>query len=255
MATGNSFETDLYALHNYTQNSFISYPKEIFIESLKEFFGDDSYFHYVADPWGHPKVTDHTNQPIEAGLHDDSSTRLFIGEAFRKDASYYPAILVKHGGASSVPIAFTRDKFLVQWGNIVFDDGYGNQKIIKQPLYYMQSGAWEGSIIVEVVTRNAPKARDELVQLVGILFVDKCFDELKDSGVVIKPRPSVGSPSESDDRGDKFYRQAITFEYRFEWRRQIPVRNTIDIINVCFDIGATGKEAPNLTIQFQLPIQ
>lgn len=253
MATGNSFKTDLYKLYNYSQNSFISYPKEIFIETLREVFAKDSYYHYVKDNFGYPLVTDHTNQLPEAGIQDDSSTRIFIGEAFRNDASYYPHILVKNSGARGLNLSFNRDKYLVQWENLLFEDGYGNQKIIKHPAFFSQNGIWEGTITLDVAAKS-PQARDEIVEIACITFVDINFDDLKNSGIVVKP-PSIGSASESEDRTGKAHKQSINFEYRYEWHREIPIRDVIDVITFCFDIGQNqNKIDPNLSIQFQLPL-
>ena len=252
MATGNSFKTELYDLYYYTQSSFISYPKELFIETLREFFSQYSYYHYSRDAWGYPNVTDHTNQLPDAGINDDSTTRLFIGESYHFGSTYYPSIIIKNSGARSVPISFTRDKYLIQWENLLLEDGYGNRRIIKQPAYYIQSGAWEGTISVDITTKNAPQARDDLIELVATLFIDTRFDELKDSGLLIKPGPSVGSPSETDEGGDKLYKCSINFDYRCEWHRKIPIKSTIDIINFCIDIGASKKIAPNLAIQFTI---
>jgi len=47
MATINTFKTDLYNLYNYSQNTAIVHPKEILIETLREVFSEDSYYHYV----------------------------------------------------------------------------------------------------------------------------------------------------------------------------------------------------------------
>lgn len=250
MGTGNNVKTDLYSLHNYVQNTMISFPKELFIETLREFFSQDSYYHYQRDAWGFPKIPDHTDLPSQSGLHDDVTTRLFIGEFYRYDPIYYPALLVKSAGSRSVPISMNRDKGSLQWRNIKFIDGYGNERIVSTPDYFVQSGAWEGSITVDVESRS-PRSRDELVDIISLAFVDTRFEEMKNSGVLIKG-VNAGSQSEGDDRNDKLFRQTITFDIRSEWRRHIPVQNIVDAINICADIGNLSTDppalAPNLRI-------
>ena len=115
MGTANTFKTDLYALHNYVQNTMLIHPKELMIEMLREFFSRDSYYHYVRDAWGFPLTPDHTDLSGDAGLNDDVTTRLYIGEAYRYDINYYPAILVRTGGSKYVPISMGREKGSVQY--------------------------------------------------------------------------------------------------------------------------------------------
>lgn len=252
MGTANNVKTDLYGLYNYVQNTMISFPKELFIETLREFFSKDSYYHYQRDEWGFPKVPDHTDLPSDSGLSDSAATRLFIGEAYRYDVIYYPALIIRNAGSRSVPISMSRDKGSLQWQDTLFVDGYGNEKIIQTPAYFVQAGAWEGSVTIDVETRS-PRSRDELVDWISVAFVDACFDDMKNSGVVIKSgSPTAGSPSETDDRNDKLFKQTITFEIRSEWRRHIPVDNVVEVINVCADIGNLAHDppvvAPNLKI-------
>ena len=73
-----SGKTDLYSLHNYIQNTLISSPKEIMVESLRKFFSQDSFYHYQKDQWGFPLTPDHTDLPIESGLNDNVTTMIIL---------------------------------------------------------------------------------------------------------------------------------------------------------------------------------
>lgn len=252
MGTGTLFKTDLYGLFDYVQNTNIVAPKELFIETLRNFFAEDSYYHYVKDEWGFPKVTDHTNLPKSAGVEDDTTTRLYIGEMYRYDVTYYPSILVRHTGGNSVPISMSRNKGTVQWEATRYIDGYGHETIIRSPSYYVQSGAWEGSLAIDIKARSM-RARDELAEIVSVFFVDAAFEDLYKAGVVIKSGfPKVGSPSEEDDRNDKLFTVTVDFSIRTEWRRQIPIQNVVDAINICVELGYLQTEpeliAPNIGI-------
>lgn len=252
MGTGNTVKTDLYALHNYVQNSMVTYPKELFIETLREFFSQDSYYHFVRDEYGFPLTPDHTDLPSDSGISDDITTRLWIGEAYRGDVIYYPALKVKHGGSRSVPISMNREKGSIQWATTVFVDGYGNSATFSTPSHLIQAGAWEGTISVDLETRS-PRSRDELVEIISLAFVDARFEEMKNSGVVIKPNGvTAGAPSESEDRNDKLFKQTINFEIRSEWRKHIPIDNIVELINVCVDFGNVAVNppvvAPNLKV-------
>jgi len=244
----------------------IVYPKEIIIATLRDFFSQDSYYHFSKDQWGFPNTTDHTDLPPGAdlpygpGAHPELNpnpvlpTRLFIGENYRYDGIFYPAILVKSGGTKYVPISINRDQGLVKYDNVLYVDGYGNETIVRKPVAYLTSGAWEGSIIIDVMTRSL-RARDDLVELVGMCFTEIHFDTLHDIGIVVKPI-SVGGTSESDDRNDKLFRQTLTLDIRTEWRREIPVSNTVDAIlfTASFaDLSKPGSPvAANITVNTEV---
>jgi len=228
------------------------YPKELVIAALRDFFSTDSFYHYVHDPWGFPKTPDLTDVPLEAGFSDNITTRLFIGEAYRFDVIYYPGIFVRHGGSTSVPISFNREAYCVQWGNMVFQDGYGNIKTFPVPEHFILAGAWEGTINIDIKARDL-RARDDLVDLVSLLFVDVAFNDLVKSGLLVKGVTS-GSPTESQDRNDWVFQQTVSLQVRSEWRREIPVANVIDMIQFSVDFQRTdpppsGPIALNLSIQ------
>lgn len=250
MGTGNNYKTDLYTLNNYVQNSAITHPKELFIDNLREFFGQDSYYHYQRDQWGFPKTPEQIDLPQTAGLHDNQTTRLFIGEPYRFDIIYYPALVIRNAGTRSIPISMSRDKETIQYTTVRIIDGYGNEKLFSTPSHFVQAGAWEGQITVEVVARS-PRARDELTDLVCLAFVDTMYEELKLAGVVVKAT-NAGTPNETDDRNDKLFKQLITFDIRSEWRRMIPIRTIIDRITFCVDFGNVAN--PNRVVAANLRI-
>lgn len=258
MSTGFLNQSDLLRLFNVTQNSIIRLPKDLMIAGLREYFQKDSLYHYVKDEWGFPKVVNHTDLPIEAGLEDDLTTRVYISEAWRHDVAYFPNILVKHSSARHVPISLNRNKWLVSYNTIKYTDGYGNQSLVQTPSHFTMSGAWEGTLSIEVSSRGL-RERDDLVELISIFLTDIYYDEFYKSGLSIKPYGiNVGSPSESDDRNNKIFRQAVNVDIRTEWHREIPIYNIVDKINFCVDLGNIEPDepliAPNLTINTSLDL-
>jgi len=261
MSTNNFFRSDLFGIYNIVQASMIVYPKEAIIASLREFFSRDSFYHFSRDSFGFANTTDHTNLPLGAdlpygpGANPDLShtlhlsTRLFIGENYRYDGIFYPAILVKHGGSRSVPISMNRDQGSIQYENVIYEDGYGNQTIVHKPKALITAGAWEGSIIIDIYSRSL-RARDDLLELIAMWFTEINFDTLEDIGIVVKPL-NIGAPSETDDRNDKLFRQSITLDIRTEWRRLIPVSSVIDAISFAVEFSSPQPNSPvaaNLTI-------
>lgn len=254
MSAGNFFKSDLFQLHNIIQASMIVYPKEVIIATLRDFFSKDSYYHYSKDQWGFANTVDHTNLPLDAGLHDNVTTRVFIGENYRYDGIHYPAILVKNGGSKYVPISINREQGGIQYESVIFEDGYGNQSTVRRPKSFITAGIWEGSVIIDILSRSL-RARDDLVELVGMCFTEIHFDSLYDVGVIVKPM-TISSPTESDDRNDKLFRQSITLDVRTEWRREIPVGNLIDTIFISATIQDLDRPnspvSPNLTINTEV---
>lgn len=249
--------TDLYKIYYIVQSSFIRYPKDLIIATMKEFFEKDSYYHYVKDQYGFAKVNDHTDQDPAAGIHDDITTRVNISEKGRFAVIQYPSILVSFSNSKQVPIAMNRDKYRVDYETAEYIDGYGNSKLVQVPSYFISSGAFEGSLSIDVLARSI-RERDDLVELTTILFTDLAWDDCYRAGVAIKPTISIGSPGESDDRNSKLYKQTITLDIRTEWRKQVPVKNILDTINLCVDFGNLSVTppdlAPNLTISQKIDL-
>jgi hypothetical protein len=245
------------------------YPKEVIIATLREFFSKDSYYHYSKDQWGFANTTDHTDLPPGAdlpsgpgarpdlSLTDPLSTRLFIGENYRYNGIYYPAILVKSGNNKYVPISLNREKGSVRYENITYENPYGHQTVISKPSVFITAGAWEGSLNIDVLTRSL-RSRDDLVELISICFTEINYETLQDMGIIVKPI-SIGGPSETDDRNDKLFRQSITLDIRTEWRREIPISTIIDAITFSVTFGDVSNPdypvSPNLTINTEYTIQ
>lgn len=246
MSIGNIVRSDLDSIYHIVENSMIVHPKEMIIATLKEFFSKDSFYHYVKDPWGFALTPDHTDLPLTAGyklpgtnILDNSTTRLYIGESYRYDVIFYPAILVKHGGAKYVPVSINRDTGKVKWSERLFIDGYGQEYIMRNPEHFVFSGAWEGSMIIDVQCRSQ-RARDDLVQFVAIYFTQIGFEILRRSGIICKPI-QIGSPSETEDRNDKLFIQSLTLDIRSEWQVNAPITNILEVINFVLEFGRIGE--------------
>jgi hypothetical protein len=177
-------------------------------------------------------------------------TRLFIGENYRYDGIYYPAILVKNSGSKYVPISMNRDQGGVQYTDIVYEDGYGNQTVVHKPTALFTAGTWEGTFVIDVLSRSL-RARDDLVEVIAMCFTEITFNTLHDVGIIIKPI-TIGSPSETDDRNDKLFRQSLTLDIRTEWRREIPVSNIIEAI--FFAVNFVDVSNPNNPVPANLAI-
>lgn len=266
MGSNNFFKSNLMGLHDFVQASMIVYPKEIIISTLRDFFSKDDYYHYSKDQWGFANTIDHTDlvpgsdiptiHNKDGAFQEGLATRVFIGESYRQDGIFYPAIIVKNAGSRYVPISINRNQGTVQYEDVIYEDGYGNQSIVSRPQSFVTAGVWEGQVTIEVMTRSL-RSRDDLVEAIAMCFTEVTFETIEDIGIVIKPI-SIGSPTEGDDRVDKLFRQTLTLDIRTEWRREIPVGNIIDAIffTVTFEnLSNPGSAVPaNLTINTEVSL-
>jgi len=258
VATGNKYKSDLYLLNNIVQNTQLTYPKELIIGLLRDEFSKDSYYHYVKDPWGFPLTPDHTDLPSDAGIEDDTTTRVYIGEVYRNDVVFYPALIVRNTGSTYNPISFNRNRETVKYGTTFFVDGYGNKTVMTTPTHYVFAGAWDGSFAIDVYARGI-RARDDLAELTSLIMAHLRHDEMLRSGLLIKG-VSLSSSTETEDRGnEKLHKQTVNLQVRSEWRVEIPVESVVDAINICVDFGNLKEEppvfAPNISINTIVNLQ
>lgn len=253
MVSNNFFKSDLNRIHNIVQNTMTLYPKELIIATLRDIFSKGGFYRYVKDQWGYPQTPDQTDMPLGSGINDDLTTRLYIGESSRMTVQFYPSIIIRSGGSSSVPISFNAEYGSVKWGKMVFDDGYGNLKTFRTPEAFLFSGAWEGSLNIEISARDL-RTRDDLVDLISILFVPSniVFHSLVKEGIIVKGVSSGAATDSELDRNDRLFKQTITLQIRSEWYREIPIFNVIEIITTSIDFGRVDTPdpiySPNLRI-------
>ena len=224
------------------------HSKELILFSLRDFFSKDDFYRFNTDPYGYPKVVDVTDLPLEAGISDDATTRVCIQEAFRQEADFYPAIIVKTGAFNSVPISMNRETGTIQWDNLIFQDGYGNIKTYRTPSYFIFAGAWEGTISIDVLARDM-RTKDDLMDLISLYFVDVGFNELVKEGLIVL-NVSTSGVSETDDRNSKLFKDTVNLKIRTEWARNINISTVVEVINFAVEFGQVpdGIPAANLTI-------
>lgn len=235
----------------------LSFGKDLIIETLRNEFAKDSYFHYSKDQWGFPNVVSQSGLPLTAGLHDDLNTRVFIGEAFHYGIAFYPSIIVKNGSFRTVPISISRNEDVLYYKAQQVIDGYGKVSVISTPNYIKLAGAFEGELVVDILAPDL-QSRDELTDLVVAIIQIIGFHQLKNAGLFVKPNgASISGPSEMDDlsNNNKIYKQTVTFAVRSEWSQQIPVSNLLEIISFCVDFGQLlpsgdiGNIDPNIEVK------
>jgi hypothetical protein len=243
-SAGNNWLSDLNGLLSIKQNTLISYPKDVIISTLRDHFSKDSLYHFSKDAFGFPNTPSLEGLSPEAGLNaDNSSTRIFIGEVYRHNQLFYPAILIRHTGTRNFPLDLSHNKFVVQYKEVFFTDGYNNSKIISMPEYFVNSGAYTSNFTIQIQAQSL-KARDDLVELVYIILNHISWWELNKVGVSIKPNMSIGGTSEQDWRNDKIYTQDINLEIYSEWVVKHRIDDFISQIELCLELVNLSADNP-----------
>lgn len=247
--TSNIFRSDYYELYNVVQGSFLSYPKQLTIEIFREVFKNDSYYHFTADEWGFPKVPSLKGKKSTAGYNDDESTRIFIGEFFKRDMIFYPSVLIKSSSSKSVPLSFSRNRGVLMYQPMIVTDGY--KSITKSvPDYISMAGWYEGVIDVQISAGSVVE-RDQIAEVITNIITITHYDTFKNAGMTIYDN-STGSFQETDDGSDKIYKCTVNFSYRVEWEKRIKVDSVVNAITFCIDFA--NLENPNPVVAQNLSV-
>lgn len=238
MTSSHRVYSDLFDFANFTRQVAIAQSKNLLIDVLRDFFRHDTFYRFETDGWGFPLVRNVTDLPPD--IQEKRTTRIFIGDVFRVDKRFFPAIVVKQSSGRYHPVSFNQEVTSKQYRLDLIVDGYGSSSYVRTPVHYIVAGAWDNSFEVQIMTESVPD-REELADLVSAFLIGAVRQELTDAGLFIKS-VSVGGESEEEFANDKIYKQSITVETYSEWRRAIPIdaNSLVDTINFCFQVGIFG---------------
>jgi hypothetical protein len=237
MATGHRVYSDLFQLSNFVQQTSVSHAKNLIIDALREYFKQDVFYKYRTDSFGFPLTPDLTD--VTPDMESTATTRIYIGDIFRFENRFWPAIVVKYSQGDTYHISFNQE-YTTKYRTDLVIDGYGTKSYIQVPSHTIVAGAWKQSFTVTIATESVPD-REELTDIVSSFFIAKTRQELYESGLFIE-NVAIGGEREADWGNEKVYLQDITLRTYSEWRREIPINssNLIEVINFCFDMGILG---------------
>jgi hypothetical protein len=244
LATGHRVYSDLFHLSDFVQQTSVSHSKNLIIDSMREYFKDDTFYKYRTDAFGFPLTPDMTDLPPD--MQEERATRIYIGDIFRYDKRFWPALIVRYSSGRTYHVSFNQEHTTKYRVDMVLD-GYGGTSYIRVPTHKVIAGAWEQTFEVIIAAESIPD-REELTDIVASFFIAKTRQQLYESGLFIK-NVSIGAEREEDWANDKVYLQSITLETYSEWRREIPINanSLIETINFCFEIGVFGKPGIEFT--------
>jgi hypothetical protein len=248
--TGSFLFSDIYNLDFFVQNVGIAAGRNLLVDILRENFSRDKEYRYERDAFGFPKTPSLSGLDPEAGIIDDSTTRLYIGSAYRYDITYLPAIIVRQTSSNYHPISFNQNQWVLQYERQKVIDGYGNIDLVNTPSAYTFAGAWDQTFEVKVISRSL----EDVVALADIILISlqaTYRKTLQQNGLFIKNVSAGGESAESIGGNDPLFSLAINVSTYSEWRREISISNLVDRLQVCFllDIINTDVPATGLTIK------
>ena len=240
MATGHRVYSDLFQISDFVIQTAVSQGKNLLIDTLREYFKQDSLYRYLTDAFGFPLTPNMTDLPPD--IQEDRTTRIYIGDIFRMDKRYWPAIIIRYSSGKYKPVSFNQNQTTRYRLDMVID-GYGERSFIRVPTHHIITGAWEQSFDVMIATESIPD-REELTDIVSSFLIGATRQETYESGLFIKS-VSLGSEREEDWGNDKVYMQSITVDTYSEWRREVPIdaNALVETINFCFNYGILGSDS------------
>lgn len=241
--TGYISFSDIPILDNITQNVGMVAGRNLLIDVLRECFRRDREFHWVPDPWGFNKTPNHTGLPLDAGVNDDDTTRLYIGGTHRYDISYLPSIVIKQTGSSYRPVSFNQNKWELEYTDQQLVDGYGNVTYARRPSAYHFVGLWESTYEVRITSRSLVDT-SEIADNVMLALQSTFHQTLQQNGLFIRSVSSSGEQVEAYGSNDPLFTVSITLNTMSEWRRTIPVSNLVERIQVCFMLDLVDSDPP-----------
>lgn len=242
--------SDVYNLDHIVQHTGILAGRNLLIDVLREVFSRDREYRYLRDIYGFPKTPSHVELDPNAGIIDNSTTRLFVGSAYRYDISYLPAVIVRQTSSSYVPVSFNQNRWVIEYEQQKIIDGYGNIEYIQAPSHYTYAGAWNQTFEVKVMA----KSLEDVVSIADIVLISlqgTYRPILQQNGLFVRNVSAGGESAESIGANDPFFSISITVNTRSEWRRHIPISTLVDRIQFCFtvDLVNTDISATDLAIK------
>lgn len=241
--TGFISNSDIYILDKIVQNTAMEAGRNLLIDQLRESFSRDRMYRWVPDDWGFGKVPPASGLGPNAGITDESSTRLYIGAQYKNSMAFLPAIVIKQNSMAYKPVSFNQNKWDFEYGNVAVMDDAGKITYVRAPVAYSYVGLWDSNFEIKIISRSLVDTT-RLHDMVMIMLQSTFRYTLQQSGLFIKEVRSSGEQAESYGSNDPYYFTSISVETMSEWRRRVPISNSVERIQVCIDLDIIETDTP-----------
>ena len=235
--------SDIYVLDNITQNVAMEAGRNLLIDALRDGFSRDRYYRWLPDIYGFGKAPDERGLDMNAGAVDDSTTRLYIGATYKNSVAFLPSIVVKQTSMSYKPVSFNQNKWDFEYGATPIMDKQGNLVYINAPVAYSYVGLWESSFEVKITAKSLIDM-SRLHDIVAIMLQSTYREVLQHNGLFVKSIRSSGEQTEDYGSNNPYYTTSISIDTLSEFRRRIPVEDTIQRFQVCVDYDILDTDIP-----------
>lgn len=254
IGTGLSVFSDIYRLDHVVRNVGIVHGRNTLIDTLRECFARDSEYRYLKDIYGYPKTPSQVGLDMDAGIVDDSTTRVFIGSSYRYEQSFLPAITIRQTSSTYKPISFNQNKWVIDYAMQRTEDGYGNVDYIRVPSKYISAGAWDQAFEIKVIS-NSQEDTAHIADIIMVSLQDTYRRVLERNGLFIKQLNASGESAEQINENDPVFSVSISANTYSEWRREIPISNLLERIQLCFKVDyGNDKDPPAVGLAFKYDI-
>ena len=199
---------------------------DTFIQILREIFQSHPIYTYVprSDSQG----------------PDFALTKICIVDKYQEEALLLPIITSSFNNANTQWIQFSQSPF-----NTVLKPQFNPDGSIKRdnrgrmvPSHYEYVGAYNGSLTL-LISASDTLEREELCNLVHVFLTEELRDELMVRGVFVR-NVTTGGQTEVPYRNDYIFQAPITVDFYSEWRRLVPVGDTLLSIGLDVDLAGPG---------------
>lgn len=232
--------SDIFFNENIIQTFGVLASKNLLVDLLRDVFRNDSYYHYVEDVFGFPKIRSNLGLDVSVGLEDNEASRIFIGSTYRFDVKFFPAISIKNTSSRYVPISFNQDLYGIIYRQELIMDGYGNNSIISTPAYNTLVGAWDQSFEIKI-SAESEVDREELTDIVQTVLIGTRRLELQNAGLFIRNLSTSGE-AEEPYANNYIYTTSISIDTRSEFKIHIPISNLVERIGLLVSFGNVENE-------------
>jgi len=101
--TGFRVYSDLFGLSNFVQQTAVTQGKNLLIDTLREYFKQDTFYRYTTDAFGFPLTPDLTDLPPD--IQEERTTRIYIGDIIIVPNGKMPVASVQYTAPAQVPLA------------------------------------------------------------------------------------------------------------------------------------------------------